>query len=94
MANMMLPVEERNLTPAEVEALDKRRRHGHFLLVMGFQMTLVAILMTLWSGQDLTYSPGWSHPMFYWDCFVGFGALICFIFAIRLRRGTNEFFSY
>lgn len=94
MANMTLPVEERNLTPAEVTALDKRRRHGHFLLVVGFQMTIVAILMTLWSGQDLTYSPGWSHPMFYWDCFVGTGALISFIFAIKLRRGTNEFFSY
>lgn len=94
MANMTLPVEERNLTPAEVEALDKRRRHGHFLLVMGFQLTIICVFVTLWSGQDLTYSPGWAHPMFYWDAFIGTCAFFCFVFAIKLRRGLNEFFSY
>ena len=31
MANTLIPVEERTLTPQEVELLDKRRRRGQFL---------------------------------------------------------------
>ena len=34
MANSLLPPEERNLTPDQVEALDKRRDLGHTFLVM------------------------------------------------------------
>ena len=37
------------------------------LLVMGTQFLLIALLVTLWAGQDATYSPGWAHPMLYWD---------------------------
>ena len=94
MANTILPVEERNLTPDEVAALDRRRRRGQFCLVMGFQFTIICILVTLWSGQDLTYAPGWHHPMFFWDCILGVAAVIAFVNGIRLRRGINEFFSY
>lgn len=94
MPNMLLPVEERSLTPDQVAHLDRRRRRGHLFIVMGFQFTLVCIFVTLWSGQDLTYSPGWSHPMFYWDCAVGIAALISFVIGLRLRKGLNEFFSY
>jgi len=94
MPNMMIPVEERMLTPDEVAHLDRRRRRGHLFIVMGFQFTLVAIFVTLWSGQDLSYSPGWSHPMFYWDCLVATAALICFVTGLKLRKGLNEFFSY
>ncbi len=94
MANTLLPPEERNLTPEEVTVLDRRRRRGHFLLVMGFQTGLIATLVLMWAGQDLTYSPGWMHPMFYWDCILGIISLFCFIYGLRLRRGLNEFFSY
>ena len=93
MANHLLPIEERTLTPNQVQALDRRRR-GHLLLVLGFQFALVAIFVTLWSGQDLQYSPGWTHPMFYWDCLLAVLAAIFLISGIRLRRGVNEFFSY
>ena len=37
MANSLLPPEERNLTPDQVEALDKRRDLGHTLLVIAGQ---------------------------------------------------------
>jgi hypothetical protein len=94
MANTLIPAEERNLTPAEVAQLDRRRRRGHLLIVMGFQFTIVAVLLTLWSGQDLTYSPGWHHPIFFWNCVVALAAITCFLRGLRDRRGLNEFFSY
>ena len=94
MANTLIPAEERALTPDQVEHLDRRRRRGQLLIVMGFQFGIVATLTTLWSGQDLTYSPGWAHPMFYWNCVTGLLSAICFLWGLRLRRGLNEFFSY
>jgi hypothetical protein len=94
MANMLIPIEERNLTPEQVDQLDRRRRRGQALLVIGFQTLIVGVVVTLWSGQDLTYSPGWAHPMAYWDGFLFLAALICVASGIQLRRGLNEFFSY
>ena len=94
MANTLIPAEERNLTPEEVEALDRRRRRGQLFLVIGFQCLIVATLLTLWSGQDLTYSPGWARPMFYWDAITFTLAAIFLVNGVRLRRGLNEFISY
>ena len=94
MANLMIPAAERTLTPLEVARLDRRRRRGHLLLVLGLQFTVVATLLTLFSGQDATYSPGWAHPMLYWNIVVGIAAAVCFIAGLQLRRGMNEFFSY
>jgi len=94
MANTLIPVEERNLTPEEVEHLDRRRRRGQLFLVIGYQFVIVCTLVTIWAGQDITLSPGWAHPMFYWDCFTGILAVIFLLAGLRLRRGTNEFISY
>jgi hypothetical protein len=94
MANTVLPAEERDLSPAQVDHLDRRRRRGQLLLVMGSQFLLIAILVTLWAGQDATYSPGWAHPMLYWDILLFVLAGVCYVSGIRLRRGLNEFFSY
>ena len=94
MANTLLPPEERALSPDHVEWLDRRRRRGQLLIVLGFQFGIVAVLTTMWSGQDLQYSPGWAHPIFYWNCITGLSAAICFVWGLRLRRGVNEFFSY
>ena len=94
MANTLLPIEERNLTPDEVEALDRRRRRGQLFLVVGFQCLIIATLLTVWSGQDLTYSPGWAHPMFYWNCITGLLAIVFISAGVRLRRGLTEFISY
>lgn len=94
MANSVLPFEERGLSPAETEALDRRRRLGHLFLVLGWQFLIVSVFVTLFSGQDLTYSPGWVKPMVYWDVLVFVLSMVFFANALRLRRGVNEFFSY
>jgi len=94
MANTLIPIEERNLTPQEVEALDRRRRRGQLFLVLCFQCIIVGTLVTLWAGQDLTYSPGWVRPMFYWDAILFTLAAIFGLTGLRLRRGSTEFLSY
>jgi apolipoprotein N-acyltransferase len=94
MANTLLSPEERNLTPEEVELLDKRRRRGQLFLIICLQFLVVSVLLMLWSGQDLTYSPGWMHPMAYWNAVTLTLALIFGVAGVRLRRGTNEFISY
>lgn len=94
MANMLIPVEERHLTPEQVDRLDARRRRGQAFLVIGFQTLAVAVLVTIWAGQDLTYSPGWARPMAYWDAFLFLASIVSFAIGIPLKRGSNEFFSY
>jgi len=42
----------------------------------------------------LTYSPGWHHPMAYWDAIVFTLSAIFLIRGVALRRGSNEFISY
>jgi hypothetical protein len=54
----------------------------------------VGTLVTLWAGQDLTYSPGWVRPMFYWDAVLFVLAAIFGVAGVRLRRGSTEFISY
>jgi hypothetical protein len=88
MANTLLPPEERFLTPDQVEALDKRRDLGHTFLVIAGQFSVIATVLLLWVGQDLSYSPGWAHPMAYYFALalliiVSFG-----ITGIILRQGT------
>ncbi len=94
MTNTLIPVEERTLTPDQVERLDRRRRRGQLFLTIAWQCLIIACLVLLWSGQDATYSPGWAHPMLYWD---GLTFFLAFAFAAtgyHLRRGSTEFISY
>ena len=94
MANMILPPDERSLTPDEVEALDRRRRRGQLYLTLGTLFLVVATLVTMWAGQDLTYSPGWARPMVYWDTITFLLAAYFLVKGVLLRRGSNEFISY
>jgi hypothetical protein len=94
MANMLIPIEERNLSPEEVAQLDARRRRGQAYLVIGFQTLIVSLILSMWSGQDATYSPGWAHPVLYWNIVTASVSIFCFMRGLRLRRGSNEFFSY
>jgi hypothetical protein len=88
MANSLLPPEERNLTPDQVEALDKRRELGHTFLVIAGQFAVIATVLLLWVGQDLSYSPGWAHPMAYYFL-LALILVVCFgIAGLILRRGT------
>ena len=88
MPNMLLPPEERNLTPDQVEALDKRRELGHTLLVIAGQFAVIATVLLLWVGQDLTYSPGWAHPMAYYFAVVLGLIGVCGLAGLALRSGT------
>jgi len=94
MANMLIPVQERHLTPDEVEALDRRRRRGQLLLTLCGQCLIIGTLVTCWSGQDLAYSPGWARPMVYWDALLFLLAIVFGVAGVALRRGTDEFISY
>lgn len=94
MANALLPVYEQKLKPEEVEALDRRRRRGQLYLVICFQCLIVSTLLTLWSGQDLTYSPGWMHPVAYWNAMTFGLAAVFGVLGLRARRGSTEFISY
>ena len=94
MANTLIPIEERNLSPDDVAMLDRRRRRGQLFLVIGCQCLVVSLLMLLWSGQDATYSPGWARPMVYWNAVTALLAIVFLLSGIRLRRGSNEFISY
>ena len=94
MANTLIPIEERDLTPDEVEQLDRRRRRGQLFLVLGLQCLLVSCLLLLFSGQDSTYSPGWIHPMLYWDLTTFTLSAVFLTVGVSLKRGSNEFISY
>jgi apolipoprotein N-acyltransferase len=88
MVNSLLPPDERNLTPEQVEALDKRRDLGHTFLVIAGQFAVIATVLLLWVGQDLTYSPGWAHPMAYYFV-IALVFIVAFgIAGLVLRRGT------
>ena len=88
MPNMMLPPEERNLTPDQVEALDRRRDWGLTLQVIAGQFAVISSLLLLWAGQDLTYSPGWAHPMAYYLAIAVTIVLVAGSTGTFLRRGT------
>jgi len=88
MANSLLPPEERHLTPDQVEALDKRRELGHALLVIAGQFAVISAILLLWVGQDLSYSPGWAHPMAYYFAITLTIVVVCGVIGFLLRRGT------
>jgi hypothetical protein len=91
MANLLIPAEERNLTPDQVELLDKRRTWGLTLQVIAGLFAVIGTVLWLWVGQDLTYSPGWIHPMFYYDAFAWTAAIVLAATGTAFRRGAPEF---
>lgn len=91
MANMLLAAEERNLTPLQVERLDKRRNRGFMLMVIAGQFGIIATVLLLWLVQDLTYSPGWAHPVAYYFAFSLLVSGLAGLTGAYLRRGAPEF---
>ena len=90
MPNMSLPPEERNLTPDQVDALDKRRRRGTLLLTLAGMFTIIGTLLTCWVAQDLAYAPGFSRPMTYYFLVACVIVVVTLISGLYLRRGTPE----
>jgi hypothetical protein len=88
MANSLLSPEERTLTPDQVEALDKRRDLGHTLLVIAGQFSVLATVLLLWVGSDLSYSPGWAHPMAYYFAMALVLIVTLGLTGLALRKGT------
>jgi hypothetical protein len=91
MANLLIPANERNLTPHQVEELDKRRTWGLTLQVIAGLCAIIGVVLWLWVGQDLTYSPGWIHPLFYYDVIVLVAAAVLAGVGTALRKGAPEF---
>jgi hypothetical protein len=89
MANTSLPLAERNLNPDQVQALDKRREWGLTLQVIAGQFAVICVVLSLWVGQDLTYSPGWAHPMAYYMAIAICIVLVCGTAGTVMRRGTR-----
>jgi hypothetical protein len=94
MANTLIPIAERSLSPDEVEALDKRRRFGQLLLVLCFQTLIISCLLLLWSGQDATVTHGWVRPMVMWNTITFVISVVSGLMGIHYSRGRNEFFSF
>ncbi len=91
MANLALPIEERNLTPSQVARIDKRRNRGFVLMVIAGQFSIIATILLLWVYQDVTYSPGWAHPVLYYFLFSVAVAGIAGLTGAYMRRGAPEF---
>lgn len=91
MANLAIPAAERNLTPDQVEQLDNRRRWGLTCQVLACQFLIFAVLLTVWSGQDATYSPGWVHPMLYFNFLCAILTVVFGVYGTILRRSHLDF---
>ena len=91
MANLLIPVEERSLTPNQVELLDKRRNRGFLFMVISGQFGIISTLLLLWVVQDLTYAPGWAHPVFYYFVFSLMVSGLAGLTGAYLRRGAPGF---
>jgi hypothetical protein len=91
MANTLLPLEEQNLTPRQVELLDKRRNRGFMLMVIAGQFGIIATVLLLWLVQDLTYAPGWAHPVAYYFAFSLMVSGLAGLTGAYMRRGAPEF---
>ena len=91
MANTLLPVEEQTLTPNQVARLDNRRSRGFMLMVISGQFGIIATVLLLWLVQDVTYAPGWAHPVAYYFAFSLIVSGLTGLAGAYLRRGAPEF---
>jgi hypothetical protein len=91
VANTLLPPEERTLTPEEVGALDHRRYRGLMFLVVSVQFAIISAVLLLWLGGDLSYSPGWMHPITAYFIVAVLISITCGLTGMAMRRGNPEF---
>jgi nitrate reductase gamma subunit len=90
MANAQLPTDKCNTAPDQAETLDVRCDLGHTFLVIAGQFAVIATVLLLWVRQDLSYSPGWAHPIAYYF-YIVLGVIAALGAAgFVLRRGTLQ----
>lgn len=90
MANLSIPADERNMTPQQIDALDLRRRKGTLLLTIAGQFTVISILLSLWAGSDLVWSPGLAKPIDIYFAIALTIVLVAGSTGVYLRRGAPE----
>ena len=91
MANLSIPLEERNMTPQQIEGLDLRRRKGTLLLTIAGQFTVISVLLSLWAGSDLVWSPGFAKPIDIYFLLAVTIVVVAGSSGVYLRRGAPEF---
>ena len=58
------------------------------MLVIAGQFAVIATILLLWVGQDLTYSPGWAHPIAFYFAIALAIILVFGVTGYALRKGT------
>ena len=91
MANLSIPLVERNMTPQQIDALELRRRKGALLLTIAGQFTVIATLLCLWAGSDLVWSPTLAKPIDIYLLVAVTIVLVAGSTGVYLRRGAPEF---
>ena len=61
------------------------------LLVVSGQFGIITTVLLLWLVQDLTYAPGWAHPVAYYFAFAFMVSALTGMAGVYLRRGAPEF---
>jgi hypothetical protein len=56
--------------------------------VIAGQFAVIATVLLLWVGQDLSYSPGWAHPMAYYFIIALIIIAVFGLAGLVLRKGT------
>jgi hypothetical protein len=60
-------------------------------MVIAGQFGIISVVLLLWLVQDLTYAPGWAHPIAYYFTFAVAVSMLCGLTGAYLRRGAPEF---
>jgi hypothetical protein len=60
-------------------------------MVISGQFGIITVVLLLWLVQDLTYSPGWAHPVAYYFAFAVMVSGLTGLAGAYLRRGSPEF---
>ncbi len=91
MANLILPIEERNLN--EVSSSTAAAAAASCSLVIGLQTLVIGTLLTLWAARAHPVSRlAPSHGLLGYDRLHTLGVFLSR--GVMLRRGSNEFISY
>jgi hypothetical protein len=60
-------------------------------LVVSVQFAIICTVLLLWLGSDLSYSPGWLHPITAYFIVALTISIVCGLTGMALRRGASEF---